>query len=53
VWGNRVFDRGAARLGAPGHWLRSRRGRAVLGWAGLALLALALGIVLLDWIGWP
>jgi hypothetical protein len=53
VWGNQLFDRGAGRLGAPGHWLRRPLGRAVLGWTGLALLALALGVVLLDWIGWP
>ena len=53
VWGNHLFDRGAGRLGAPGHWLRRPRGRAVLGWTGLALLAVALGLVLLDWIGWP
>jgi hypothetical protein len=53
VWGNQLFDRGAGRLGTPGHWLRRPLGRAVLGWTGLALLALALGLVLLDWIGWP
>jgi hypothetical protein len=53
VWGNHLFDRGAGRLGAPGHWLRRPLGRAVLGWTGLALLAAAIGLVLLDWIGWP
>lgn len=52
VWGNRVFDRWAARLGRPGHWLRQPRGRTLLGWTGLLFLAAALTLVLLDWIGW-
>jgi hypothetical protein len=49
---NRLFDREVGRLGAPGRWLRRPRGRAVLGWAGLLLLAGALGLLLLGWIGW-
>jgi hypothetical protein len=49
---NRLFDRGMSRLGGPGLWLRRPRGRAVLGWTGLLLLAGALGLVLLGWIGW-
>ena len=49
---NRIFDRGMARLGRPGRWLRRPRGRALLGWTGLLFLAAALTLVLLDWIGW-
>jgi hypothetical protein len=49
---NRLFDRGVSHLGPAGRWLRGRTGRAVLGGAGLLLLAAALGVVLLDWIGW-
>ncbi len=52
VWGNHLFDRGAGRLGPFGRWLRRPTGRTVLGWAGLVLLAAALGWVLLDWFGW-
>jgi hypothetical protein len=51
-WANRAFDRGTERLGAPGRWLRSRRGRAALGWAGVVLLAAAAGWQVLAWIGW-
>jgi hypothetical protein len=49
---NRAFDRGTLRLGAVGCWLRRPRGRQVLGWTGLLLLAAALARVILDWIGW-
>lgn len=49
---NRLFDRATGPLGVAGYWLRRPRGRAVLGWTGLGLLALALGIVLLSWRGW-
>src|SRR6266542_2678947 len=52
VGGNHLFDRGAGWLGPFGRWLRRPAGRAVLGWAGLVLLAAALGWVLLDWFGW-
>jgi hypothetical protein len=53
VWSNQRFDRWTLRLGPYGRWLRRPRGRAVLGGVGLALLATALGVVILDWIGWP
>jgi hypothetical protein len=50
---NRAYDRLTMRLGSPGRWLRHSSGRALLGWTGLLLLAVALTIVLFDWIGWP
>jgi hypothetical protein len=51
---NYAFDRVTHRLGAPGRWLRGRRGRAVLGWVGIALLMGALGWQMLLWLsqGW-
>jgi len=52
IWSNRVFDRGMGRFGRTGKWLRSPRGRAVLGWSGLLFLAAALTIGLLDAMGW-
>jgi hypothetical protein len=51
-WTNRAFDRGTDWLGGPGRWLRGPRGRAVLGWVGVLLLALALGWQVLAWLGW-
>lgn len=48
VWSNRAFDRCARRLGAPGRWLRRPRGRALLGWAGLAFLIAALALLIAD-----
>jgi hypothetical protein len=53
VWGNRIFDRCAGLLGAPGRWLRRPWGRTLLGLTGLLLLAAALGWMVLDWMGWP
>jgi hypothetical protein len=50
-WTNRAFDRWTERLGRPGRWLRGRRGRTTLGWAGVLLLAGALGWQLLAWLG--
>jgi hypothetical protein len=49
---NRVFDRVTRPLGTPGSWLRGPRGRALLGWTGLLLLATALALSLLGWSGW-
>jgi hypothetical protein len=53
IWSNQRFDRWTLRLGPYGRWLRRPRGRAVVGGLGLALLAVALGVLILDWIGWP
>lgn len=47
---NRLFDRCTRWFGTPGWHLRSERGRAVLGWLGLAMLAAAVGWGILDWI---
>lgn len=52
LWLNAAFDWGTRWLGPPGRWLRSRQGRNLLGWLGLAFLALALGWQLLAWLGW-
>lgn len=42
IWLNRRFDHETYRLGRYGRWLRTPRGRQVLGWAGVALFLLAL-----------
>ncbi|HXG09993.1 MAG TPA: hypothetical protein VNK04_09405 [Gemmataceae bacterium] len=52
LWGNRTFDRGVARLGRPGRWLRQPSGRTLLGVTGLVLLAAALALLVLDWVRW-
>jgi hypothetical protein len=49
---NQAFDQATTWLGGTGHWLRSVRGRRVLGLAGLALFALAIVWCLHDWLGW-
>lgn len=49
---NRLFERGSARLGKPGRWLRSQKGRRALGWTGIALLATSLAWFVLDWLRW-
>jgi hypothetical protein len=51
LWINRTFDRVTAWFGAPGRWLRSGRGRALLGWLGLLLWAVALALVLIRFLG--
>jgi hypothetical protein len=52
VWCNRGFDALTAPLGAPGRWLRGRRGRTVLGAVGLLCLAAAVARAVADGIGW-
>ncbi len=52
LWFNRGFDHCTLLLGLPGRWLRGPAGRNVLGLGGLFLLALALGWLVKDWIGW-
>ena len=49
---NKGFDKGAALLGRPGSFLRSQRGRHLLGMTGLGLLLAAALWLLKDWIGW-
>jgi hypothetical protein len=50
LWSNRTFDRATSLLGSPGRWLRSARGRAVLGWLGLGLWSFALALLILRLI---
>lgn len=52
LWVNQGYDRGTARLGKLGQLLRSRFVRALLGIAGLGLLAWALAWLVRDWLGW-
>lgn len=49
---NRIFDACTAGLGPLGRWLRGPRGRALLAWLGILLLAAALAWVALDGMGW-
>ena len=52
AWGNTAFDGCTRLLGGPGRWLRGPSGKTLLGWAGLAMLAVAGGLALHDWFGW-
>jgi hypothetical protein len=49
---NRAFDAGTAWMGAPGRWLRSPQGRALLGWSGWLLLTAAVAWYLAEGMGW-
>jgi hypothetical protein len=49
---NDAFDDWAFARGAPTRWLTGRFGRALLGVAGLGLLALVGALVLRDRFGW-
>lgn len=52
LWINQGFDLLTQRLGLVGSWLRSSRGRMMLGFLGLTLLALAAAWWLKDSMGW-
>jgi hypothetical protein len=52
LWINQTFDRLTYSLGDAGTWLRSARGRKVIGSAGLLLLTLAGLWWLHDLLGW-
>jgi hypothetical protein len=52
LWINQLYDRSTHTLGPVGQWLRSGRGRSVLGLAGLSFLGLAAVWLLRDWLGW-
>ena len=52
LWVNQSYDRGTSWLGLPGRFLRSRAGKALLGFTGVGLLALALAWLAKDWLGW-
>src|SRR5207249_4016962 len=47
--GNGTFDLGTRLLGPSGSWLRGEQGRTFLGFTGLALLAAAVVLGVLDW----
>jgi hypothetical protein len=51
LWSNRAFDRWTGWLGRPGRWLRGPLGRAVLGWVGLGLWAVALLVLVWRILG--
>jgi hypothetical protein len=52
VWLNRGFDLCTWLLGPFGGWLRSPRGRYLLGLTGLALLVAGGVWLVKDWLGW-
>jgi hypothetical protein len=47
-----AFDAVTSWLGPPGRWLRGPRGRGLLGWTGVLLLAAAIAWVLWDAVDW-
>src|SRR5207253_6313991 len=47
---NRWFDQATRPFGKAGAWLRGEQGRTLLGFSGLALLAAAGAVAVLDWI---
>jgi hypothetical protein len=49
---NAAFDRATTYLGVVGHRLRSQAGRTLLGVSGVALMAVAVGWLVKDWLGW-
>lgn len=49
---NLAFDRGLARLGWAGRWLRGPAGRMVLGVTGLGMAALAIVWLIRDFASW-
>lgn len=52
VWINQVFDSATCLLGGVGGLLRGPAVRMVLGFSGIALLLVAIGWVLKDYLGW-
>lgn len=52
LWINQRYDGGTRWLGQPGKLLRSRAGKALLGFVGLGLLGLAAIWLAKDWLGW-
>jgi hypothetical protein len=49
---NQAFDYVVGGLGSTGRWLCRPAGRTFLGWAGLACLAAAFALLVLDWVRW-
>jgi hypothetical protein len=52
LWINQAFDGSTSILGPTGDLLRSQVFRALLGLSGVALMVLAAGWFLKDWLGW-
>lgn len=52
AWLDAAFDTVAGWFGSPGRWLRGSTGKSLLGWVGLLLLAAALTLLALEWLGW-
>jgi hypothetical protein len=52
IWCNHAFDGITTRLGAAGLWMQHPRGRMLLGWVGLLMLAAVCGLALGDCLGW-
>lgn len=52
VWINSAFDRSTTVLGGAGDGLRSEVGRMLLGVSGAAMMLVAVGWFLKDWLGW-
>ena len=52
VWINSAFDRSTTVLGGAGDGLRSEVGRMLLGVSGAAMMVVAVGWFLKDWLGW-
>jgi hypothetical protein len=48
---NRIFDRSTTLFGGVGRWLRGDDGRLILGWLGIAMLAIALIWFALEFLG--
>jgi hypothetical protein len=52
LWVNQAFDASTEILGGAGGLLRGPAARTLLGIAGVALLLVAIGWFLNDWLGW-
>jgi len=52
VWLNSAFDMTVAPFGPLGRWLRAAGGRALLGWTGIVLLAIAAALASMEWLPW-
>ncbi|MSQ96165.1 MAG: hypothetical protein EXR98_16655 [Gemmataceae bacterium] len=52
LWLNQAFDGTTHVLGGAGGWLRGQVGRMLLGFSGVALLMVAIGWFLKDYLGW-
>ena len=49
---NVTFDYATLILGGAGEWMRSEGGRLLLGLSGVAMMLIAVGWFMKDWLGW-